>query len=103
VLNSVGKIPYMHTELFNQRFMPQFMEGDNRSLFAEYLREWYDKGTIPHVQFNVVSSALLHEAQAQPDKHSDLIVRVAGYSAHFVDLPQATQDSIINRTEQSFG
>ena len=103
VLNSVGKIPYMHTELFNQRFMPQFMEGDNRNLFAEYLRQWYDKGTIPHVQFNVVSSDLLHEAQAQPDKHSDLIVRVAGYSAHFVDLPEMTQNSIINRTEQSFG
>lgn len=100
VLNSAGKIPYLHTELMNQRFMPQFMEGDNKKLFADYLREWYDKGTIPHVQFNVVSSDELRDAQAQPEKHSELIVRVAGYSAHFVDLPQVTQDSIIVRTEQ---
>jgi benzylsuccinate synthase len=102
VLNSAGKIPYMHTELMNQRFMPQFMEGDNRELFAEYLKEWHDKGTIPHVQFNVVSSDQLRDAQVHPTQHSNLIVRVAGYSAHFVDLPLPTQESIINRTEQSF-
>ena len=102
VLNSAGKIPYMHTELMNQRFMPQFMEGDNRRLFAEYLGEWYDKGTIPHIQFNVIGSDELRDAQDQPERHMDLIVRVAGYSAHFVDLPKPTQDSIIDRTEQSF-
>ena len=102
VLNSAGKIPYMYTELMNQRFMPQFMEGDNKKLFAEYLKEWYHKSTIPHIQFNVVSSDQLRDAQCNPEKHAELIVRVAGYSAHFVDLPLPTQESIINRTEQSF-
>ena len=102
VLNSAGKIPFLHTELMNQRFMPQFMEGDNKKLFAEYLRQWYETGTLPHIQFNVVGSDELRDAQVDPEKHSELIVRVAGYSAHFVDLPKVTQDSIIDRTEQCF-
>jgi pyruvate-formate lyase len=101
VLNSVGKVPYMHTELFNQRFMPEFLEGDNRKLFADYLKVWHKRG-IPHIQFNVVSSEELREAKARPEEHSDLIVRVAGYSAHFIDLAGHTQDSIIERTEQAF-
>jgi pyruvate-formate lyase len=101
VLNSVGKVPFMHTELFNQRFMSEYLEGDNRKVFADYLKVWHSKG-IPHIQFNVVSSEELREAKAQPEEHSDLIVRVAGYSAHFVDLAEHTQDSIIERTEQAF-
>jgi len=101
VLNSVGKVPFMHSELFNQRFMHTFLEGENKKLFADYLRVWHAKGTCPHIQFNVVSSQVLREAQAKPEEHSDLIIRVAGYSAFFVDLPVWTQDSIIARTEQS--
>ena len=100
-LNSVGKIPYMHPQLFNQRFMPEFLEGENKKVFAEYLREWYEKGTIPHIQFNVVDSEVLREAQEHPEKYTDLQVRVAGYSAFWVDLPRETQDSIIARTEQN--
>lgn len=101
VLNSAAKIPFMHTELFNQRFMPSFLEGANKELFAAYLKTWHAKGTIPHIQFNVVSSEELREAQVKPEEHAELIVRVAGYSAHFVDLPNHTQDSIIERTEQA--
>ncbi len=100
VLNSAGKIPYMHPQLLNQRFMHHFMEGDNRDIFANYLRVWYEK-EIPHIQFNVVSSEELREAKVKPEEHSDLIVRVAGYSAHFIDLAEHTQDSVIARTEQS--
>ena len=102
VLNSVGKVPFMHTELFNQRFMPTFLEGANKELFAAYLKTWHMKGTIPHIQFNVVSSEELRAAKAEPMEHTDLIVRVAGYSAHFIDLPDHSQDSIIERTEQTF-
>jgi pyruvate-formate lyase len=102
VLNSVAKIPYLHTELFNQRFMPQFLEGENKALFNAYLREWFDKMTIPHIQFNVVDSNILREAQNKPDDYPDLQVRIAGYSAYFVDLAPETQESIIQRTEQAF-
>jgi len=101
VLNSAAKIPFMHTELFNQRVMPLFLEGENRTLFAHYLREWYEKGTIPHIQFNVVDSDVLRDAQKHPENYTDLQVRVAGYSAFWIDLPKDTQDSIIARTEHS--
>jgi pyruvate-formate lyase len=101
VLNSAAKIPFMHTELFNQRFMPAFLEGENKKTFAAYLRAWYEKGTIPHIQFNVIDSSVLRDAQEHPDNYTDLQVRVAGYSAFWMDLPQATQDSIITRMEHS--
>jgi pyruvate-formate lyase len=52
-----------------------------------------------HVQFNVVRAETLREAQAAPDTHRDLIVRVAGYSDYFCDLPCDLQDEIIARTE----
>jgi pyruvate-formate lyase len=49
----------------------------------------------------VVNSKQLREAKVKPEEYSELIVRVAGYSAHFVDLPDYSQDSIIERTEQA--
>jgi len=101
VLNSVAKIPYMHSQLLNQKFMTQFLEGENRKLFAQYLREWHEKGTIPHIQFNVWDSGTLREAQEHPEKYTNLQIRVAGYSAFWIDLSKETQDSIIARTEQS--
>jgi len=103
VLNSVAKIPYMHSQLLNQRFLPQFLEGENKKLFAAYLREWHAKGTAPHVQFNVWDSGTLRDAQEHPEKYTSLQVRVAGYSAFWIDLSKETQDSIIARTEQSLG
>ena len=51
------------------------------------------------MQFNVVSSAMLREAQANPDKYRYLVVRVAGYSAYFVELDRELQEEIIRRTE----
>ena len=102
VLNSVGKIPFMHSQLLNQRFMPLLLEGENKHLFAQYLRVWYEKGTIPHIQFNIVDSKVLRDAQENPEKYTDLQVRVAGYSAFWIDLSKETQDSIIIRSEHSF-
>jgi pyruvate-formate lyase len=57
---------------------------------------------IPHVQFNIVNRDTLVKAQQEPENHQDLIVRVSGYSAHFVDLTKGLQDHIIARTEQDF-
>ena len=55
-----------------------------------------------HVQFNVVDRNTLIDAQNNPDKHTDLVIRVAGYSAHFTKLAKETQDNIIARTEMEF-
>ena len=54
------------------------------------------------MQYNVVDRATLLDAQVHPEKHRDLIVRVAGYSAFFNVLSRQTQDDIIARTEQTF-
>lgn len=77
------------------------LDGDMKDLFVGYLRAWGDLG-ISHIQFNIVDRATLLEAQKNPEQYPDLIVRVAGYSAYFVDLSKGLQDSIIARTEQSF-
>ena len=53
-----------------------------------------------HIQFNVVSNETLKKAQAHPENYGDLLVRVAGYSAYFVELRPDAQQAIIDRTEQ---
>ena len=52
-----------------------------------------------HVQFNIISTKTLRDAQAHPEEYRDLVVRVAGYSALFNDLEPKTQNDIIERTE----
>ena len=54
-----------------------------------------------HIQFNVVNDEVLREAQAIPERHKNLVVRVAGYSAFFTHLHKDVQDDIINRTQHS--
>ena len=70
--------------------------------FYNYLKTWCDLG-VSHIQFNVVDRQTLIDAQKNPEEHSNLIVRVAGYSAYFIDLSKGLQDHIIERTEQCFG
>jgi pyruvate formate-lyase/glycerol dehydratase family glycyl radical enzyme len=103
VLNSAAKIDTLKTynHLLNQKFLPSMLEGDLKPIFVSYLRSWGDLG-VSHIQFNVVDRETLLAAQGNPEKYSDLIVRVAGYSAYFVDLSKGLQDSIIARTEQRF-
>ncbi|MEJ2718476.1 MAG: glycine radical domain-containing protein [Deltaproteobacteria bacterium] len=72
-----------------------------KEVFVSFLRTWGDLG-ISHIQFNVFDKETLLEAQRKPEEHQDLTVRVAGYSAYFVDLSRGLQDSIIARTAQSF-
>ncbi|MBW2181175.1 MAG: hypothetical protein JRG81_12530 [Deltaproteobacteria bacterium] len=101
VLKSCSKIDTMqsYNHLLNQKFLPEFLEGKNMETFISYLRSWCDMG-VPHIQFNVVDQATLKDAQENPEKHTNLIVRVAGYSTYFVDLSKGLQDHIIARTEQ---
>ena len=101
VLKSAARVTPTYNHLLNQKFLPQFLDGENRKIFAQYLKAWADLG-IYHVQFNVVDKATLLDARAHPEKYSDLVVRVAGYSAYWVDLDEGIQNEIIRRTEQSF-
>jgi pyruvate formate-lyase/glycerol dehydratase family glycyl radical enzyme len=100
VLKSVAKIDPMLTfnHLFNQRIMPEFLEGENKSKFVAYLRTFVNLG-IHHIQFNVIDNQILLDAQQHPQDHEDLIVRVAGFSAYFVDMNREVQNQIIDRTK----
>jgi len=100
VLKSASKVdPLNYSYLLNQKFLPQFLEGENRKLFASYIKTWADLG-ISHIQFNVIDKDTLLDAKEHPEEYKNLVVRVAGYSAYFVDLSEKFQDMIISRTEQ---
>lgn len=103
VLASTSKIDAVtgFCHLLNQRLMPQFLTGENRDIILDYIRTWSDLGHW-HIQFNVVDPEILEDAQKHPEKYTNLIVRVAGYSAFFVDLSKHTQEDIISRTVQCF-
>ena len=102
VLRSVAKIDHrqLKQNLLNQRLSPTQLAGDKGfQLWMNYMKTWYDLN-IPHVQFNMVDNETLRAAQREPEKYQELIVRVAGYSAHFVELNALTQEGIIERTVQ---
>ncbi|HEY8805086.1 MAG TPA: glycyl radical protein, partial [Clostridium sp.] len=93
--NSVAKIDHCRASngtLFNQKFHPSAIEGQSglQNLIA-LVRTFFDQKGL-HVQFNVVSRETLLDAQKNPDKYKSLVVRVAGYSAHFASLDKTTQD-----------
>jgi len=102
VMRSVAKMDHVRTggTLLNQKFSPQLVEDeDGLDNLVKLIRGYFKLGGH-HVQFNVVDAATLRAARQRPDEHRDLIVRVAGYSDYFCDLPAALQDEIISRTEQ---
>ncbi|MDY6835402.1 MAG: pyruvate formate lyase family protein [Chloroflexota bacterium] len=102
VLRSVSKVDGRRLKqvLLNQRLSPTQLAGDKGfQLWMNYMQTWYDLN-IPHVQFNMVDNETLRAAQREPEKYQELIVRVAGYSAHFVELNALTQEGIIERTVQ---
>jgi len=103
VLKSCGKIDHIadgRAFLLNQRLSPTQLKGEKGyQLWKAYMRTWADLG-LDHIQFNMVSDETLRAAQKDPEKYQEVIVRVAGYSAHFVDISRKTQDNIIQRTIQ---
>ena len=85
----------------NQKVTPAMLSTEeNKQKLEMMLRTFFNRLHGYHVQYNVVDKETLLDAQIHPEKHQDLIVRVAGYSAFFNVLSKATQDDIIARTEQ---
>lgn len=84
---------------FNMKFLPSALAGNKgaRNLI-NLIRTYFDWGGS-HIQFNCVSRDTLTDAQTHPDKHKELVVRVAGFSAYFTRLDKGVQDEIIKRTE----
>jgi formate C-acetyltransferase len=103
VLKSAAKINHIKTggTLLNQKFSPSFFKDDQSITKLGHLVRSYFRMDGHHIQFNVVSAKTLREAQKHPEKYSDLIVRVAGYSDYFNDLGEDLQNEIIRRTEHN--
>ncbi|WP_314522817.1 formate C-acetyltransferase [uncultured Lelliottia sp.] len=101
VLKSVSKLDnYLLSNgtLLNVKFTPATLEGDaGLQKLADFLRA-FTQLKLQHVQFNVVNADTLREAQQRPQDFAGLVVRVAGYSAFFVELSKEIQDDIIRRT-----
>ncbi|MGD0794605.1 MAG: pyruvate formate lyase family protein [Dehalococcoidales bacterium] len=95
---TIDQIPFQST-LLNVKFHPSALETtEDLKKLAALIKTYFEFGG-KHVQFNVVDRETLLEAQQHPERHRDLIVRVAGYSAYFVSLGKPVQDEIIRRTE----
>ena len=101
VLNSAAKIDHLRTggTLLNQKFTPSFLDTKEGMEKISSLIRGYFRMNGHHIQFNVVTAETLRNAQREPEKYADLIVRVAGYSDYFNDLGKDLQDEIISRTE----
>jgi formate C-acetyltransferase len=103
VVKSLGKLDQTKSggTLLNIRFVPSLLkrDADQRKL-ASLIRTYFKFGGH-HVQFNIIDTETLRDAQKHPDEYRDLLVRVAGYSDYFNDMTEQLQNEIIARTENS--
>ena len=83
------------------KFSSTFFEKENHKKILRPLIEGYFKNGGMEIQFNIISRETLLEAQREPQKHKNLLVRVSGFSAYFADLDENLQNEIIARTEHS--
>jgi formate C-acetyltransferase len=101
-VNSVAKLPsiwFQKGAIFNMRLTPESLvseEGRKRAIGL--IKTLFQKYGL-HIQFNVVGTETLRDAQAHPENYSDLMVRVSGYSALFTPLSKRVQDDLIQRME----
>lgn len=104
VVKSIGRIDPLLAQsgvLLNQRFDPAIVKGEKGLDIVEtVVRTYFDTQHGQHIQLNVVDDDTLRAAQKEPDKYRNILVRVAGYSAYFVELEKDIQDNIIARTLQ---
>ncbi|HAS62075.1 MAG TPA: formate C-acetyltransferase/glycerol dehydratase family glycyl radical enzyme [Vibrio sp.] len=105
VINSVTKVDHSlatNGTLLNLRFPEDAVSGvEGRDILLSFVDEYIGKQGM-HVQFNIMSSEKMRAAQANPELYKDMLVRVAGYSAYFVELGKPLQDDLIQRTELRF-
>jgi formate C-acetyltransferase len=103
VIQSLAKMDQIKSggTLLNMRFLPSVLQSEQDLEKMAHLIRTYFRLNGHHIQFNVVDTDTLRRAQAAPEDHRDLMVRVAGYSDYFVDLDRFHQEEIISRTAQS--
>lgn len=101
-MNSVAKLHQDQSPagmIYNMKFSPEVLSSDERLLaLSNMIKTYFHKGG-GQVQFNVTSTKMLLDAQKSPEKYRDLMVRVVGYSALFVELSAPVQGDLIRRTQ----
>lgn len=101
ILRSVSHIPherYIQGTLLNMKLTPDFFAGEEGTLAMMSLLKGLCALGVFHAQFNVIDQAKLLDAQERPENYRGMLVRVAGYTAYFVELDKNVQDDIISRT-----
>ena len=101
VIKSLGKLDQTLSggTLLNVRFVPTLLRREeDLKKFASLIRTYFKFGGH-HIQFNIVDTQTLLDAQKHPENYRDLLVRVAGYSDYFNDMTEQLQNEIIARTE----
>jgi formate C-acetyltransferase len=83
---------------FNMKFSPFSMRGEGTEKMKQFVRSFFEQGGM-QLQYNIIDAETLRQAQENPDEHRDLVVRVAGFSAYFVELYEDLQNEIITRSE----
>jgi formate C-acetyltransferase len=102
VLKSVSRVPqggFANGTLLNMKFHPSSVNSEKGIEEMKNLIETYFSLNGMEMQLNIVGSETLKEAQKNPEKHQNLVVRVAGFSSYFVELTKDSQDDVIHRTE----
>ena len=96
---SIKQTDFPNGTLMNLKFHPTALSGENGwEKLAELMQTYFDLGGM-ELQINVISTETLRDAQKNPEKHKDLVVRVAGFSAYFIELHPSGQNDLIRRTE----
>jgi formate C-acetyltransferase len=99
---AIDQKKFANGTLLNMRFHPTALRNETgKTKLKALINTYFGLGGM-EMQFNIVSGDTLRKAQEKPEEYRDLVVRIAGFSAYFVELYKASQDDIIKRTELNF-
>ena len=86
--------------LLNMKFSPSALSNaDSKKKLSELIKTYLCDMRGMEMQLNVVSTATMKDARVKPEEYKDLVVRIAGFSAYFVEISEEAKDDLISRTE----
>jgi formate C-acetyltransferase len=98
-VSAIEQTAFANGTLFNMKFSPSALNGhDGAEKLSRLIRTYFTLGGM-EIQINVLSAKTLRAAQERPDEYKNLVVRIAGFSAYFVEMHRDAQEDLINRTE----
>jgi pyruvate formate-lyase/glycerol dehydratase family glycyl radical enzyme len=101
-VSCIDQKKFSNGTLLNMRFHPTALSNvTGKAKLIDLIKAYFAMGGM-EMQFNIVSGKTLRRAQERPEEYRDLVVRIAGFSAYFVELYKASQEDIIKRTELNF-